>query len=761
MDLKNIKRRLKRAISERKILSILIAIVVFVGIIMAFTFTVKAYPDWWDRYDHMTENQDIFNTEKEKMDAYDPNYSYDIVPADSDENNIQGHGSSYQYTNMTINEATNPKQITKWFISPYGPYMDYATTLTPGEAESTSLKFNSDNKTYSNSNYAYVGSGDSDGELGDIKSAAMIHYNEKNLYPLIINSNHDSISSNITTELPTHNIKNIIMLGGGQRYDMLLGIGGMFNIVRIGGQERNMTYHYLQLAEQAKDTIYNVSQKPPVGLDGVICDIKTTQISKYNQAKIKSLLSTNTKDGFNDAAKLALENIQYGGDSNISNGSYEVLIGCKYSPSSTKSMFLKVYMIYNANGVQYGVYQYIGQDYQYDNNVSPTPVDPPQPTGPLPTATIYAPTQVPVGDDVTLTATGHVDDNKVTTMLGDIYFNNSFYIMVNNLNEFHRDFIDVNSSRSMVWNGSVWFSQEGAYTAHSTVFDSNGNFANSSDIQIQAIPPIPYVALKKTGPEEENRRMVIDASGSSSGSKRFSIDWSKAKWTVRAVPGGNNTDKDIRIQEHAADMTNNTPLWDIDQGLHKSLDGLKTFDVSFEKVGQYEISCSLTNNYKEGKTATATIYVNILPDQEPIAHLYGASPVYRDPLNKNIATFPLWSEASSPDGDIIDDVVYVYAFNEDNNHWWDHKLMDFSYMTWYVLNNSTGEWQAIGDEKAARALEINKFPIGTKMDAQLLRRHVGTYRFVVIVREHPTHDYIPQFFRPRDAKIGTTWDNVN
>jgi hypothetical protein len=149
----------------------------------------------------------------------------------------------------------------------------------------------------------------------------------------------------------------------------------------------------------------------------------------------------------------------------------------------------------------------------------------------------------------------------------------------------------------------------------------------------------------------------------------------------------------------------------------------------------------------------------IVVDAKPIGKVSVPSKIYRDPSDNNNATFNISATVNSPDGDIIDDIVYLVAFNADNNHWDNKAATDWSYQTFFVLNNSTLQWEPVGVEKDAQSLNLNNFPVDTKTTAVYKTNHVGDYKFKLIVREHPGQEYIPQFFDPSDVKIGTTWNN--
>lgn len=179
--------------------------------------------------------------------------------------------------------------------------------------------------------------------------------------------------------------------------------------------------------------------------------------------------------------------------------------------------------------------------------------------------------------------------------------------------------------------------------------------------------------------------------------------------------------------------------------------------MQFKKAGEYQVQCTLSNNYNMSNSSTNSF--TIVVDQAPNVYVNVPPLTHRDPTNNNNASFPIEATTSSPDGDTIDDIVYLTAFNTDNNHWDNKAAIDWSYQNYYVLNNSTLQWQIIGNENDAKNINLNNFPIDNKTNAVYESTHVGDYDFECVVREHPGQEYIPQFFNLNDVKIGATWGN--
>lgn len=775
MNFKKLLRKIKREGLSKRVISAAAAIILIVGILGYKFLIASAYPTSWDRYDHAGSGiyNTIYNSQKTTMDKYDSAASYTIVhtPADSyidpyGNTFYYAHGKNYEYTNTTIDDTNKWKS--KWYLSGYGPYLNYAVNNSP---ESTSIQFSDDRTNsayrnlYNNSDHVYVAS--TAESLADAKSLASYAYtkNIDSLAPLLINSDSTTLSSSIVNEITSHNKKNIVILGGGQRYDTLFAIGQQFNLVRVGGNNRNDTYNLLTIAESNSSGIYNITTPPNIDASGVICDIKSNLIPPDKKLKVNNYLKASPPD-FDAAAKLLLENLQYGIPQNINATDYQVLIGCK-DPSSGRSKFLKVYYLktqsVDTNSYQYGVYQYIGSDY-----FNSTPTTPPTPTpGSGPTATVSAPSQVVAGNDVTITGTGTSNDSSVSSLTGQLSVNgtgvNVISLATTTTN--YTDPTQVPHATSFM--GSVWFSQEGSYQAYSTVKDNNMLTGVSSPTTIQVRPPIPSVSIQKSGAEKVNRKIVIDASGSSGGSQRYGLDWTKATWNVTALSGGINTNNDIRIQTHTQGSVNGQILVDSSRGINQSIAGLKTFDVQFKQAGQYQVQCTLWNTY--GKSSTVQMVINILPDAPQITNFSLPTNGIRDPNNNMQNGFAAYNEIAtdnesqtdgsySTDGDYIQQRAWLIAFDANNNHTYtDDKwfLYDTNYTAGPVDNPHL---RLIGDYNTAKSLDIRTMNIGNPKSVTFKVSHSGAYGVALISEEGFGQEYIPQFVVPQDYNQTDNFD---
>lgn len=365
-----------------------------------------------------------------------------------------------------------------------------------------------------------------------------------------------------------------------------------------------------------------------------------------------------------------------------------------------------------------------------------------------PTCTLSAPTQVTVGDDVNIYSYGNSTDPTVTTLQGTITITGGTGI--NGTNP-----IDgaVTQGKSCTTTNSVWFSQVGTYTVNAFVIDSNNNVGTATQISIKVVAPVPIVNIVQTGTLKENRKVIIDASSSTGGSKRFPVDWTSAVWTI--APVGSASMNDVRIQSHTTGSTNGTVLYDPSKSINSSLNGLSIFDMEFKKAGQYQVTCTLRNTY--GNSSTNTTILNIVVDTPPVAGFTVPTVGIRDHFDPNKyggLAYGIWTPTDtgsgttgcySTDGDSIDKIAWFYIFDfNNNNSYLDDKC--------YVFNASTQQWTYIGLYKDISTFDVDSIPVGTLHSVSLEWPHDGDYYFGVKVREAFGQEYIPQFTTVSDKK---------
>lgn len=682
-----------------KIICFTLAMVISLGI---YNIVKAESPNEWEKYVNSSGiNSTIYNYSKLQMDKYSGSGSYTLVPTSEDIEGFKAHGEDNLYTNLTIDGEKKLKS--KWFLSGYGPFLYYAQNNSP---EETSIKFSEENNLFDNADHVYVSHSSAD--LGDSKSLGIYYYGKgsNDLPPLLINSSSSSLSSTVVNKVKEHNKKNIVVLGGSQRYNTMFAIGEQFNVVRIGGADRNQTYAYLNYAEESSDKIYNVSSPPKLNADGYICDIKTDEIIPTDKKIIENYLKNYN---FEAAAKLAIENYQYGAPVNAKYGDYEVLIGCKESATSDKMKFLKVYFLRESDGYQYGVYQYVGTDYEYDNNPgTEEPTEPTEPTEPdniPPVAKLkVTPNRVKAGDEIYLDASDSYDE--------DGYIEHYDW-ETSITNGRHGSFWDKDDAK--LW--YEWLPEYEGLTEKEVktkviVTDDGGKKANTQKTYY-ILPPTIEATLNITGTLKENRK--INLSLDIDNPEHYPIE--SIDWTVTA----SDTNADVSSLRHSG-----------------TLDGSANKDILFKKYGQYKISVTVKNT--AGYTANASKTINIEKDLYPIVDIDGTDKILRDPTNNNLATFSLIDISKSIDNDYIAKRLWIYTYDSDNDG-------NFTDETTYFLLD--GKWVSQGKNPTIPS-DISNLSCGNIQNPLLQSKEVGKYDIRIVVQEGFGQATIEEFVTSAD-----------
>jgi len=285
-------------------------------------------------------------------------------------------------------------------------------------------------------------------------------------------------------------------------------------------------------------------------------------------------------------------------------------------------------------------------------------------------------------------------------------------------------------------NGSdirIWYPEEGNYTIYLDIEDERGN-TEWTEHDVKVTPPIPTAVIKYTGKLKENRKITLDSSESTSPTY-YPIDISKTTWTIIPVSGG--TADDIKYIG--------------------TLNGNVTKDILFKKAGTYKVKLTVTNTY--GKSASTEVTLNIQPDLPPIAKIALPAPegmiyqVYREPSDNNYATFEIYNESYSPDGDIINKAVVFYCYDADNDG-------NYKEETWYYSKNGT-TWQPVGMSYEQMVSNFNIFNIATSNVPKftLKTKDVGKYYYFIRVMEDiPANETIPIFITESDYKRADNFD---
>lgn len=424
-----------------------------------------------------------------------------------------------------------------------------------------------------------------------------------------------------------------------------------------------------------------------------------------------------------------------------------------YTPSSEKDSTLAGYMYIKVCTYNYTAHVHatgkksVGSGYTYKLTVTykgkpAAPVDNNNP----PIARINAPSVVVLGDDVFISGMGIDPD-------GDPLTYDWYYSPEEGVNG------ELKDRGSM-----MWFDKLGDFNFDLVVTDDKGASGADSKV-IKVVEPVPVVNIQYAGTLKENRKIVIDATSSTGGSKRYPVDWSKAIWSVSAVSGGTN--QDTRIQTHTEGSTDGTILVDSSKGINNSLNTLQKFDMLFKKPGVYKLSCTVTNTY--GNSSYEEITLNVVKDEAPVANFATPSVIYRDPNNNAPngyaqASIDFTDDGTpqngsySKDGDIIAKRAYIVCFDSNNNG---DSSNEMSYMycedyngtnqiPWnYSLNTF---WKPYVLFKDFNPMDINNYNTGNLNNVKFLSTHVGKFKVAEIVLEEYGQDTIPQFITKQDKR---------
>jgi len=651
----------------------------------------------WDRYERLPGiNEDIYEAEKDIMAKY--NSSYTLVPQNGD----IPHGPGNAYTNLTID--SDQKLMSKWYVSGYGPYLNYANNSS--DPEGVSIDFNDDNYLYGKYKFVYVASEEED--LADAKSVAALRYTDRDLVPLLITSSYSSLSSRVVSTLYRNYVKNVVVVGGEKRMDNLMGIGDSFNIIRVGGQDRNKTYEYLQATEKIADEFYNISDRPELNKDGYL--MKINDSSSFNP-KIKSQIEDALKNYDFDRAVNIVLSTTHGTEDNIKpGGSPAVEIGCKVSADRDKAEFFRSYFLVEGD-LDYGVYQYIGPDYIYDNES-----DDGGDSGDV-HAVIDAPREVEAGEEIEISGRRSVSwVVKGETEDGDpIYESITDYLW-----SFSYQDRAMGDPRREGMDYEVWFTWPGSsYTQEVTlrVITESGKSGTDQE-QIIVTAPIPKPVIEITGHLKENRKFTIDASKSYA-SKHYPIvryDWE--------ITGTDNSS--IRYDGN--------------------LDNSITKDILIKTPGEYTITLTVENSV--GITRSVSQKITIRPDEYPSATMKFIPMVIRDPNDDNYATFELRHTGGSPDEDIIDKRIWAVAYDSDNDGSFEDEI-------YKVYENGT--WRDFGSLQDLATVDLDTINDGNKATVTFRSNQVGKYDFQLIVRERFGQPTIEHFVTKADRRVSRTF----
>ncbi len=232
-----------------------------------------------------------------------------------------GNNVYFDDITTTSNTPNGKLGVTSWYDSPYGVFLDYMTPYVKGINKIKNYTSQADygkagksvNPTdiiqdsidyakiqFGKSESVYIATTQIDSGLSDAKIGAILGGADSNKqYPILLNSSSTTIDGKIQKAISDLGVKNIIVLGGIQRFGPTAGLTGKYNMIRCGGMDRQHTQVLLE-------KLPNSMQSPdPSGFkkdnNGVIFEDRGNVLSKSPglAAALKTELSKEltVKDG--------------------------------------------------------------------------------------------------------------------------------------------------------------------------------------------------------------------------------------------------------------------------------------------------------------------------------------------------------------------------------------------------------------------------------------------------------------------------------
>jgi len=242
--------------------------------------------------------------------------------------------------------------------------------------------------------------------------------------------------------------------------------------------------------------------------------------------------------------------------------------------------------------------------------------------------------------------------------------------------------------------GNIFFMQPGRQVVSLIVRDNDG-LTDYAEAYIDVQAPYPYAHMNVGGTLKENRKVILDAS-QSMGTMFYPINQNLTTWEITPLDGQNVAS--IKFKGHT------------NVGHQK--------EVLFKQPGRYHVLLTVYNTY--GNYGQTEQIITIAEDKPPVALFTVPERVYRDPNNGNKATITLRDQSYSPDGDTIQQRIWMYRYDEHND------------------GSLDGNWHTIDS--------------GNQTEVSIEVSEVGRYYFILIVKEGFGQDTIPEFVHPIDYK---------
>lgn len=206
-------------------------------------------------------------------------------------------------------------------------------------------------------------------------------------------------------------------------------------------------------------------------------------------------------------------------------------------------------------------------------------------------------------------------------------------------------------------NGSVMFMEVGQARIELSVRNDINLWGHTNHV-INVLPPTPKSNFLVGGYLKENRKVTIE--DQSETPEGYPIDWNKSYYEI--TPLDNQDIESIRYHGN----------------LNKEL-----LNVLFKENGRYRIYQYIENTYGLSDDSTQTITIAI--DEEPVADFATPGVIYRDPNNENLAKVDLRDNSRSPDEDIIQERIWMYRYDQENQY---RDQMSFESEEWMIIDDA-------------------------------------------------------------------------
>ena len=300
--------------------------------------------------------------------------------------------------------------------------------------------------------------------------------------------------------------------------------------------------------------------------------------------------------------------------------SFDFLIPKSKISNDNYNQKFKITAIFNYKSALNGSTNASGTAYCATNIYKEEPI-PPVPGNIPPKAKIIAPVEVKAGDEFEIDGSNSSDEDG--------------YIV-----DYQWD-IPGTDIELYGESGDIWYPDEGEYTIKLKVTD-DGGARDSTTKSIVVLPPKPNANIKILGTLKENRKITIDASGSTSPT-HYPIVWSSLTWSLSPVLGNSSTD--IKYS-----------------GV---LNGNVTKDILIKKAGIDRIQLSVVNTKPLGDTEILNL--NIAQDKPPIADFSTVTSILRNPEDTNYSLITINDTSFSTDNDYIKNAILTFSYDSDNN----------------------------------------------------------------------------------------------